>query len=207
MEKQSVGMEFCETMAGGFALGEVDPRRGKRQGTLQGTALSIHNEIAITDLDRFYQDPEHAATLGGSLDFTPFGDKIPIKSGKFNLFKMSGEDRVKLMVYSFGFEWDGSPYFFEGKKFIHEGSSILKLWKETTHLYALLYRGSDQTGSVVGAGVLDIGIREIIDLVRSMRVTGATSAVQRADALAHFGKFFFGELWDTYRGHARGAAG
>jgi hypothetical protein len=51
---------------------------------------------------------------------------------------------------------------------------------------------------VVGAGVLTIDARELVGLAASMRVTHAHSLADKARAALRFGRFFMGELWDTY---------
>jgi hypothetical protein len=50
----------------------------------------------------------------------------------------------------------------------------------------------------VGAGVLTIDARELVGLAASMRVTHAHSLADKARAALRFGRFFMGELWDTY---------
>lgn len=199
MSEGPVGIEFLEVMSGGFALGATDPELGALQGTLKGTSYTNHNQIVIPNLDRFLDNPNHASALQVTLDFTPFGDGIVAEPGVFNLFKPSPDEDVKMMVYRYGFTHEGEEYYFEGKKYIHDGSSIIKLFYETTHLYSRLYRGTDTSGEVAGAGVLSIGVRGAIDLVKSMKVLNASSKAEELEALAKFGKFFFGELWDSYQ--------
>ncbi len=201
MSKAPVGIEFLETMSGGFALGATDPELGAIKGRLEGSSFTNDNKIVIADLDAFLANDDHPAELGVNLDFTPFGDGIASAPGVFNLFKPGGEHGVKLMVYRFGFTFDSQPYYFEGKKYIHDGSSVVKLWHESTHLYSRLFRGQDDSGEIAGAGVLSIGVRGVYNLVKSMKVTNASSRVQEVEALGRFGEFFFGELWDAYKSH------
>jgi len=53
----------------------------------------------------------------------------------------------------------------------------------------------------VGAGILTLGVRQLIDLVASMQAPGATNFTEKSEAIAKFGRFFLGELWDTYVRH------
>lgn len=202
MTQEALGIQFQETLSGGFALGTSDPERGLIEGKLTGCAMSIHNVITIEDLSAFYAHPDHPAELAATVDFMPFGQAIPTQPGSFHLFKPSESHQVKLMIYRFAFEWQQQPYFFEGKKFIHDGSSILKLWEESTTLYSRLYRGTDESGVVAGAGVLQISVLGVVDLIRSIQVTGTESKVKATEVKAQFGKFFLGELWNTYRSHS-----
>jgi hypothetical protein len=51
---------------------------------------------------------------------------------------------------------------------------------------------------VIGAGVLSLGPIELAKMVGTMHATGTDSLPEQAKAMARFGKFFMGDLWDTY---------
>src|SRR5687768_12007037 len=57
------GVSFNETMKGGFALGETDPRKGEMKGDAAGTELAIHCDIDIADSYAFIADPQHFAAM------------------------------------------------------------------------------------------------------------------------------------------------
>jgi len=76
------------------------------------------------------------------------------------------------------------------------------LWKDTTTLLTKLHRGADAHGEVLGAGILSLGVTELIRLLGTVEVPNAGPA-QRVEALTRFGTFFLGELWDTYGRHLR----
>lgn len=201
MNDATLGLSFSETMAGGFALGETDPVAGKGAGRAAGTELAMHATVTIRDIRRFVEDPEHAGELVGHIDFTPFGESIPASTGAFNLFHPTGDPDLKLMVYELGFNHDGQDYYLAGKKEVRDDPG-LDLWKDTTTLFTRLHEGRDSTGPVVGAGVLRLGVKELAKLVTTIRALGASSVLERAEAVAHFGRFFMGELWDRYAGLA-----
>ena len=50
----------------------------------------------------------------------------------------------------------------------------------------------------MGAGILSLGMMELLEMIPTMHATNATSPEESADALARFGRFFLGELWETY---------
>ena len=200
----TLGLTFSETMAGGFALGETDPVAGKLAGRTAGTELAMHATITIRDVRRFVEDPAHDGELVGHIDFAPFGEAIPASSGAFNLFHPSDQPELKLMVYELGFTHDGQDYYLAGKKEVRDDPGF-DLWKDTTTLYTVLHQGRDSTGPVVGAGVLRLGVKELAKLVSTVRPIGASSVLDRAEAIAHFGRFFMGELWDSYAGLAEKA--
>jgi predicted acylesterase/phospholipase RssA len=190
------GIQFSEVMSGGFALGETDPEAGLKRGSQAGTALSMHGTVSIHDLERFLADPDHTGSLVGSIDFAPWGAAIPTGEGVFNLFK-PGAAGSKLMVYQLPFEHGGERYYLAGEKIVRDDRGF-DMWKDTTTLFTRLHRGTDTTGEVVGAGVLTLGAGDFARVLKGAHVLNAANLAERAAALARFGKFFAGELWDTY---------
>jgi predicted patatin/cPLA2 family phospholipase len=197
MTDTALGLNFCETMSGPFSLGTSDPHDGAQKGEAAGTSLAIHCNIAINDLHRFLSDPNHLAGMTGHIDFTPFGENIPVDWGTFNLFSPAEDPKLKLMVYQLAFVHHGKSYFLEGKKEVRDDPG-LDLWTDTTTLYTQLHEGDDQTGPVVGAGILHIGASGLIKLISTMHPTNASSIKEKSEALLKFGRFFLGELWETY---------
>lgn len=197
MKNQPLGIRFRETMAGGFALGETDPRAGKKRGEAAGTELAMHATVTIRDIERFTADPEHAGELIGNIDFPPFGTGIPAKSGRFNLFSPTDDPAMKYMVYELGFERAGKSYYLAGHKEVKDDPGF-DLWSDTTTLYTTLHEGEDADGPVVGAGVLSLGVGDLMKLAAGMTVLNAEGVKDSAETLARFGRFFMGELWDSY---------
>lgn len=201
----SPGISFRETMSGPFALSTTDPEVGASAGKDNTTELAIHVRIEIADIDRFTADPEHAGRLTGHIDFTPFGQHLPAKEGVFNLFSPADQADTKLMVYELPFQHEGQSYYLAGKKEVHDDPGF-DLWKDTTTLFTRLHRGGDKTGPVIGAGLLSLGVADLVKLVASMQATNASSVIEKTQTLAKFGRLFMGELWDTYVHHAQPAS-
>jgi hypothetical protein len=59
------------------------------------------------------------------------------------------------------------------------------------------------TGPVVGAGIISLSFEELIKMGGNFKPLNAPSPEAGAAAVARFGKFFMGELWDTYVTKAR----
>jgi hypothetical protein len=200
MSAAPIGISFRETMQGGFDLGPTDPATGEKQGQQAGSRMAMHAAITIDDLNAFIADPNHLGGLSGTLDLTPFGDGIPSTRGVFNLFNPTNDPQLKLMVYELGFDHGGKSFYLAGRKEVRQ-DPITDLWKATTTLYSQLHEGTDKSSPVVGAGILSLGVADLLDLVKTVQVTGAASPAEKAEALARFGSFFLGELWDTYVKH------
>lgn len=196
----SVGISFREVMSGGFALGATDPEDGQRRGQAEGSEMTLHASIDIQDLDRFIADPGHLGGLTGTLDFTPFGEGLQATTGVFNLFSPTDDPKLKLMIYEMGFQHGGKSYYLAGQKNVRQ-DPITDLWKATTTLYSHLHEGTDKSGAVVGAGILTLGVKQLIQLISTMRAPGSADFTEKSEAIAKFGRFFLGELWDTYVRH------
>jgi hypothetical protein len=125
------------------------------------------------------------------------GEDLPASSGVFNLFSPSAEPTCKYMVYELAFAAAGRQYYLAGRKEVREGP-VVDMLRDTTTLFTQLHQGTDRTGPVVGAGVLTIDASQLIGLAASMRVTHARSLADEARAALRFGRFFMGELWETY---------
>jgi len=200
MNEAKTGLTFRETMTGGFALGETDPRKGHEVGEEQGHELAMHATVTLRDLERFLDDPEHPGDLDGTIDFPPWGENIPALTGVFNLFFPTDQPKLKLMVYELGFQHQGKDYYLAGRKEVRDDPGF-DLWKDTTTLFTQLHEGTDKSGPVVGAGILSLGVTDLIKLLSTVRIPHAASATEKAKAVAKFGRFFLGELWDSYIHH------
>ncbi len=198
MANETPGFTFREKMSGGFALGETDPETGAKLGTADGNVFTMHGTINIDDLARFMSDPGHAGSITGSIDFNPLGAALPSTSGVFNLFSPTSDPTMKYMVYELGFNAsDGQPYYMAGEKKVKD-APLTDMWKATTTLYTQLHQGSDKNGPVVGAGVLTLSVADLLAMIPTMHPTNTSSPAEAAETVARFGRFFLGEIWDTY---------
>jgi cholesterol oxidase len=194
---EPTGISFRETMSGGFALGATDPQVGQEQGDDARTRLSLHATITIDDLDTFIKDREHPGHITGSVDFPPLGMGLQSTSGVFNLFSPTSDPTTKYMVYEMGFRSGGQDYYLAGHKNVRSNHG-LEFWRDTTTLYTTLHSGTDKSGPVAGAGILSLGLNELRKMIGTFEVLNSASAAHSAEALAKFGKFFLGEMWETY---------
>lgn len=202
MPDHPIALSFSERMAGGFALGVTDPAEGRHAGEAAATELAMHATVSISNLDKFLSDPAHSGDLSGTIDFSPLGMAIPTTAGIFNLFCPSGQPGLKLMIYEFAFKNNGKCYYLAGRKEVRDGPGI-DVWRDTTTLLTRLHAGTDSTAPVIGAGTLTLTIRELIRLLGTVKVENAKTLGLETEALAKFGSFFLGQLWDTYGPHIK----
>jgi len=198
------GLTIRETMQGSFVVGETDPEAGHERGNREGTHLAMHAAVTIRDMARFIDDPDHLGELTGHIDFTPFGDNIPASHGVFNLFSPTDAPETKYMVYELGFTHEGRDYYLAGKKEVRDDPGF-DLWADTTTLFTRFHEGADASGAVVGAGILRLGVPDLVNLVKTMHATNTETAVDQMSVYAKFGRFFLGALWDSYAAFATAA--
>lgn len=200
MTAEKTGLQFKETMKGGFSLDATDPTDGLHKGQQAGTVLAMHATVGIAEMAGFIVDPEHTGTLIGTIDFPPLGMGIEAHSGVFNLFKPTEDPKLTLMVYELAFEHQGQSYYLAGRKEVRQGS-IFKLWPETTTLYTQLHQGSDKSGPVIGAGTLSLGAVDLLKLLSTVTVTKADGFSSKVKTINAFTGFFARQLWATYVSH------
>ncbi len=190
------GIRFQETMKGRFTLGATDPEAG----AAGPDELAMHASIHIPDIDAFVDTPPHQAPLTGSIDFAPMGLAMPADAGLFGLFSPSGDPALTYMVYEMGFAHAGKRWYLAGKKHVQIGSA-LRLWGETTTLYTTLHQGMDASAPVAGAGVLQLGVVDLLKLLGTLHATDSPGMGASASAVARFFGFFSSELQRTYLQH------
>jgi len=203
MKDPAPGIAFREKMDGWFSLGTTDPVEGARKGKEENRRLTLNAAIYIHDLRDFLKNSTRSGMMAGHINFKPFDEYLPAKTGVFNLF-VEHDDHgtdTKWMIYEMEFEHDGKAYYLAGKKEVRDDPGF-DLWEDTTTLKVKLHEGSDKSGPVVGAGVLKLSKKELIKLLRSMHAIAEESSAERFNLIANFGAFFIGELWNSYKGFA-----
>jgi cholesterol oxidase len=118
------------------------------------------------------------------------------------LFVDDGDPTRKRMLYRLHVrDHDGRPLTLTGFKAM-SGQTGLKLWPHTTTLFTRILEGhvgpeEDVGATVVGAGIVRIHLTDFLRQLTTFRTEGE-SVGARAAALARFGTFFAGQLWDVY---------
>jgi cholesterol oxidase len=119
--------------------------------------------------------------------------------GRFNLFvRDPDQQNVRQMRYQMKLtSREGQTYFFQGFKSIHDDPGF-DLWVDTTTLFITAYAGNSAAGPVVGKGILKIETDDFRRQMTTMKVNNASGTGQELEAQTRFGRFFAGQLWDTY---------
>ncbi|MCC5938181.1 MAG: GMC family oxidoreductase [Lunatimonas sp.] len=195
------GVQFTETMRGFFGMGELeDYERGFEQGKKHKSAFEFTLTIQTEDMDHFTNDPSHPGSLFGTM-LAPALSASPMTAlgGGFNLFIENPEapDRKKMKYTAILKSEEGDTFYFEGFKDIFN-DRVVDVWKDTTTLFIDVYKGTNRTGALVGKGKLVIRIADFIQQLRTVKAIHASSKQEGIRAVATFGKFFAGNVFETY---------
>jgi cholesterol oxidase len=145
-------------------------------------------------------ETDHRADLYGSVSMPAFSpEPFTVTGGTFQLLTVDpDEKRTRRMTYRMPLRHpDGRDFHLDGFKRIHDDAGF-DLWADTTTLFVTLHEGADPDGAVVGRGILRIKTKDFSKQLRTFKVTNAVSVGRRIKALADFGKFFAGALYETY---------
>jgi cholesterol oxidase len=197
---------FTEEMKGFVARGATNPEAGYRQGRQERSKLTVHLTIEIDDVERFIAEPEHTATASGWIEGPALGGRQNVDQGCFNLFVDFGPDydRKQMLYRLLGQDDKGRPLTLSGVKRIEDDRG-LEVWHDTTTLYTTVFSGHLMVGEetdaqIIAAGIVRIQILDFLRQLATFRMAGGTGEVSRTSALARFGAFFLGSLWDVYGG-------
>lgn len=193
----AIGIKFSEEMKGTLVAGAVDPHALDRAALDGGDKVVLDATVTIPDLDAFIADRNHLGGLYGGVTYAPLQGLQANRPGVFNLFSPGASAEEKLMVYELGLEAGGQDYYFAGRKEVRDDPGF-DLWSDTTTLYTTLHRGADRQGEIIAAGVLGLTALNLAELLSTLEVTGTDELHDKTGAIASFGKFFAGELWDSY---------
>ena len=168
-------LSFHETLQGGFAWGQTDPRTGALLGDKAGIQFGFDGTIVMDDLDLFIADPQHTASFGGTYLGNLFQSRgLPpaeIVSGVFN-FMAPGAGAPRLMVHEHTLRSGNEVYTLHGTKYLEGDPLACHTVGDLTTLYSTL---KDASGAVVAAGLLHFPMKDFLALVTSFTAKGDES--------------------------------
>jgi cholesterol oxidase len=200
---RKLGLQFTETMKGIFLR---DP--AVDFDTLEKTDAGAANPFQFTltiesdDLDAMLTDAKHEAAISGTVTAPALAPApLTVTRGMFNLFVQDpGQVDVRKMRYRFAMTDEaGRSFYLDGYKIIRD-EPLLHVWHDTTTLYITLYDGPDANAPLLGRGILHIKPVDFAKQMTTIRVNNAASFREELGAIARFGSFFAGTLWNDYGG-------
>ena len=197
------GLEFTERMTGFFSTAVTsDYEQAAEQGERDGSKLEFVLTVATDDLESMLRDPEHPATLFGTVRAPELSSEpMAVQQGQFNLFvEDAGEIHAHRMRYRMRLHaTDGRTLYLAGFKRIRD-AWLLDVWRATTTLYVTVHNGPDDGAPVLGRGILRIAPPDFARQLATMTVRNAPDPIRRARVLGAFGHLFAGRLWEHFGG-------
>ncbi|WP_299203837.1 GMC family oxidoreductase N-terminal domain-containing protein [uncultured Amphritea sp.] len=204
---KKLGLSFTESMKGRFSrvAAAEETLTTYKNAAINGSAtpmeflLTIHSH----DLETMLHSEDHAAQISGTVTCPALSDKpLSVSEGNFNLFEqMPSPPDTRHMIYSMQLTSEtGELFYFKGYKLIKNDPNALHIWADTSTLYVSVYKGVDASGPLAGKGILHIMPADFAVQMTTMEVTNAENVEERLKAIARFGKFFAGILYENYGG-------
>jgi cholesterol oxidase len=204
-EPARIGVRFSESMSGYFSTKVTDDsqdayQRASQQGRIDGSPFQFILTIISDDLEHTISDVNFVSPMLGSVTAPALSSQpLAVTDGQFNYFLLD-PDRVetKRMQYKMKLtSTEGNTYYFYGFKVIHDDPGV-DSWKDTTTLYITVHEGDSMDGRVIGKGILRIPVASFMRQVTTMQVTNARGFTERLEAMIKFGRFFGGQIVDSY---------
>lgn len=203
IQPPTVGVRFTETMKGHFSKGQLTYKPADEAGIDSGSYFRFVLTIQADSLDNLVNDEHYLSNMVGSVEAPMLShEPLTVTNGKFTLFLRNPEQPgVKNMIYRMGLTArDGTQYWFEGFKVIRDDKGF-DVWSDTTTLYITVWKGTDNTGPILGRGILYIEPDDFVKQLTTTKITNAPNKVTEGKDLVRFGMHFMGELWKTYAIH------
>ncbi len=195
-------LSFTEELKGYITFGETDYDRGFREGSETGTFLMIQLTVKIDGVERFVTDPRHEGSAEGYVECEALGGKLPVEKATVNPLVDEADPTIKKLLYRVFFRDSvGHPLTLSGFKLVKEDPRV-DVWTATTTVFTHILQGhvgpeDEVNAKVVASGIISVHFLDFLKELTTFRVGGPTP-VDRVSALARFGTFFFGKLWDVY---------
>jgi cholesterol oxidase len=194
-------VQFTETMRGYFSKGEqADFQKGYDQGKAGGSPFLFTLTIKTGDITGFRKDETHAGTIAGTVIAPSLSNKaLMVSHGVFNLFQKTADnpDNLRMKYRMQLTTHDGRHYFFDGYKRV-ENEKGFDLWSDTSTLYITVYEGTDDTGTVVGKGMLKIAPTDFAVQMTTMKAVDTAGKLESLNALKNFSVVFSENVINTY---------
>lgn len=196
-----IGLGFTETMRGFWTQDPaLDFQAAFDQGRAGGRNIEFTLTIETDDLARFLSEPAHECGARGTVTAPALSTQpLRVQTGRFNLF-VNDPDRVgvRLMRYRLSLVADdGARYFLDGTKTIRDDRGP-DIWPDTTTLVIKVYCGSDDSGQLLGVGILHILVPDFAKQLGTVKISNAPDRLTELRAVLAFGRFFAGVIFDTY---------
>ncbi len=195
------GIRFTESLKG-FVSNAVDLDYGQASHPDRPGASELRFVITVVvdDLNGMLDDPEHPMEVTGVVMAPALSaHPLTVTHGVLHVLVPDPERptyeqlRYKLHLLS----REGERFYFEGFKKLTDDPGI-DFWEDTTTLFVTVWRGEGLEAELAYKGMLRISVDDFARQLSTFRVTHAPNVKAQLDAVARFGRFFLGGLFELY---------
>ena len=199
----SAGIRFTETMRGHVSTTVLDDyARAEADGKRMGTPLEFTVAVGSDNLDEMLSNAAHQGRIDGEIRCPAlWPGPLKVSNGTFNLLTTDpAHVNARHMRYVMsGTTTEGRAFRVDGFKTIRDDSH-LEIWPDTSTLFTTVIETTGGAERVVAKGVTHILPADFLKQMTTLEVTGTKNPAERIKAVARFGLFFAGELFETYGG-------
>ena len=174
MRDPALGVSFAEHMTG--SLGE--------------SPLEVSLRVEIRDLDAFIDGPTREGEVTGHVDHASLGGRVLVKAGRFAVEQQDGDKPATLLEYTLELEPAGEECRLVVRKELRDDPGF-DLWDDLTTGHATLERA--------GATPAAVDLRtHPLESARRVVAWNAETEREKVAAIARFGRFVFGDVWERF---------
>ncbi|HHJ20327.1 MAG TPA: alpha/beta fold hydrolase, partial [Gammaproteobacteria bacterium] len=205
-DNTGIGIQFTERMTGFWSTTSAETAdfdTASQAGKDHQQSFDFTVTINTDDLEAMVADPSHTMGLTGTANAPALSDHpLQMSEGIFHLLTKDPDtvNGIQMIYQARLISEQGEQWNFQGYKLIHDDPG-LDVWRDTTTLFftvSNISQSAQDTPKVIGKGILKIKISDFIRQLTTMSPTGTRNTAERIKAIATFGQFFAGSLWDTY---------
>jgi hypothetical protein len=197
-------MTFDEEMVGWYMHGQTTEPDGPDQPA-GAAACSFRLRMTVRDLNEFVDGAAHEAAASGSIRFSSFDGFTPAiinvdpRRSTFRYLWQNPETEEAEMRYTLFFSgMDGTRYRLFGRKYMEKNrpagpDAVREVLEDYTTLYYSVSKGTDESWTVLGTGVLRFrtfedlpAVGNLAGFLRSFNVTGTGDPLIRVQAQMRF---------------------
>jgi cholesterol oxidase len=195
------GIRFTETLKGSVSPAvELDFNQAAHPDLPGATQLRFIVTVLVEDLDGMLADPSHPMQLTGCVIAPALSAQpLTVTRGVLHVLVPDPErpDYEQLRYKMHLLSSEGEHFYLEGFKRLTDDPGI-DFWEDTTTLFVTVRRGESPAAPLAYKGVLKISVEDFARQCSTFRVTHAPTVQAQMEAVARFGRFFLGGLFELY---------
>ena len=199
MSKHHATFTVSELMKGYITLGDPDILSGYKTGLFAGTYIETELTLTCDDVDRFVNEPAHAAVPSGVVICPALGGNLPLVGGEFQLFVATENDFLRRMNYRLFFNGTQGPMTLSGFKALSDNPSA-SIWFDCTWLWTRVFPGhvtaeQEEGLKPLAAGVVNLYLLDFLKWNVLTFKTGGKGIFTPLIGFIQFFVFFLGTMF------------